>query len=94
MPRDVRKRKDDLPIPQRDELRRSAVALIHELSEPLTAIQNYLEAASCLHQADTEAAAEKLDDVFDKSRGVLVRANGIVAELRSLLRDERATTDA
>ena len=40
-----RQRQSDLP--------QTGIALVHELSEPLAAIENYLEAAICLHEADT-----------------------------------------
>lgn len=84
---------DDLLSRQDINLRRSAIALVYELTEPLTAIHNYLEAAICLHAADTRAAAVKLSEVFEKTQTLTTRAGEVLHRLRDLLRHDEGTDD-
>lgn len=52
----------------RNDLRQAGIALVHELCEPLAAIENYREAVICLHAPDTPAARIKLGEVCEKSQ--------------------------
>jgi C4-dicarboxylate-specific signal transduction histidine kinase len=80
------KEEEGQPSRPHGDLSQASTALVHELTEPLTAIQNYLEAAICLHQTDTRAASARLGEVFEKSQDALARASEILGQLRDLLR--------
>jgi two-component system sensor kinase FixL len=88
-PPEARKVEKGSPNPRQNELREACLTVVHELAEPLTAIGNYLEAASRLHDADTRSAREKLPEVFEKSRMQVARADEILRQLRDLLRLEK-----
>ena len=70
------------------DLKETGIALVHELSEPLAAIENYLEAAKCLHEADTPSARTTLGEIFEMSQTEVARVNEILRRLRDLLRHE------
>jgi len=81
------------PEARNNELRQACLTLIGELAEPLTAIADYLEAGSLLHDADTGSAREKLAEVFEKSRIQVARADEILRQLRDLLRLKMGATE-
>jgi phosphoglycerate-specific signal transduction histidine kinase len=89
----ARKVEKGSPNPQDNELRQACLTFVGELAEPLTAIADYLEAASLLHDADTRSAHEKLAEVFEKSRIQVARADEILRRLRDLLRLKKGDTD-
>jgi len=69
-----------------NDLRRSCLALVHELAEPLTAIGNYLQAIFRLDEVDTRSARAELRETLDKLQTQASRANEIQRRLRDLLR--------
>jgi phosphoglycerate-specific signal transduction histidine kinase len=74
---------------QQNEATTYSFELLHELTEALTAITNYLEAANRLDDANTSSARTKLGEALDKSLAQLSRASGVLRRLRALLRDEK-----
>lgn len=69
-------------------------ALVHELSEPLTAVANYLTAARRVLGADAGSADCGLAEILEKAVAQTDRAGKIVHRVRQLLRsDIAAVTD-
>ncbi|MGO8914283.1 MAG: hypothetical protein ACLQJR_00070 [Stellaceae bacterium] len=85
-PPEDRKGEKDPPSQPHGDLRQACLAIVQDLAEPLTALGNYLEAASRLHEADTRSAQIKLGEVIDRSRAQASRAADILRRLRDLLR--------
>jgi hypothetical protein len=75
----------------RGDLRQSCLARVRELAEPLTAIANYLEAATLLHGHDSRSAWVKLGEIFEKSKAQVARADEGLRKLRDLLQHEKGT---
>lgn len=73
--------------PEAGHLPQACLVLVYELTEPLTAIANYLELAARLHGADGPAARRQLIEVVKKSERQAARANQTLRQLRDLLRD-------
>jgi hypothetical protein len=57
--------------------------LLHELTEALTAIGNYLTAATRMRSAEAEPAGAKLQDVLEKSESQFSRAVEVLQRLRN-----------
>ncbi len=66
------------------ELVRMAATLAHELTQPLTAINNYLLAATLVMAANDPAGRSRLEHAIDKAAEQTLRAGEIVRRLRSL----------
>jgi two-component system sensor kinase FixL len=62
-----------------------ASTLAHELNQPLTAIANYMEAASDLLDAPDEETAELLREAVRESAAEALRAGSIVRRLRAFV---------
>jgi signal transduction histidine kinase len=75
------------------ESRQLSVALVHELSEALTAIGAYVEAAARLDAADSRSARTRLREALEKSQAQISRADALLRRLRDLLRDEESGAD-
>ncbi len=69
------------------EAGRSPLALVHELAEALTAIGNYVEAATRLDAADTLSARNRQRRALQESQTQLSRADGLLRQLRARLRN-------
>ncbi len=76
MPPDAQKG-EDRPGPQNGDLRHTCRALVHEMAERLTAISNYLEAATRLHR--------QLDEVVGKGLAEVLQANEVLRQMRETL---------
>jgi hypothetical protein len=76
-----------------DAATRASLALVNELSEALTALTNYLEAASRLDAADTRSARRRQSEALEKGLAQLSRADGLLRRLRGLLRDQKRAAD-
>ncbi len=74
-------------------LRQACLALVQELAEPLTAIGSYLDAASRLHDADSQSERIKLGEALEKMQTQVARADAILRQLRDLLRHGKAAAD-
>jgi phosphoglycerate-specific signal transduction histidine kinase len=71
----------------------SSLELVHALTEPLTAIAHYLEAALKLHEADTPSARTKQYEALRKGQAQVSRAADVLHRLRAMLRAEHDSTD-
>jgi hypothetical protein len=60
-------------------------ALVQAMTEPLTAISNYLEAARVLSHSDAAEVREQLGGVIEKAQAQVARANAILNEMRQVL---------
>lgn len=67
------------------EAGRSPQAPVHELAEALTAIGNYVEAATRLDAADTPSARTRLCRALQESQMQLSRADDLLRQLRARL---------
>jgi hypothetical protein len=76
-----------------DAATRASLALVNELSEALTALTNYLEAASRLDAPNTQSARRRQSEALEKGLAQLSRADGLLRRLRSLLRDQKRAAD-
>lgn len=63
-----------------NEMCQMVSAFAHELNQPLTAANNYLRAATRLHQAD--GGSEKLSELIAKADGQFTRAADIIKRIR------------
>ena len=88
LPSEAQKSDQGPPGPHHSDPTQTGIALVQELSEPLAAIENYLEAAICLHEADTPSARIRLGEVFKMSQTEVARVNEILRQLRNLLQQE------
>jgi len=57
-------------------------AITHELNEPLTAIINYVEAASRMLDSSGQAALTRAQEIIGKASKQILRANSIIRNLR------------
>jgi hypothetical protein len=71
-------------------MREAPLAALHELTERLTAITNYLEAALRRFETDTAAAAMPLllKEILDKAFGQVSQADETIKRLRRLLDED------
>jgi hypothetical protein len=60
-------------------------ALLHELAEPLTALENYSAAARRLFESEAGGSDAKIKEILDKISCQARRAGEIVPQLRRLL---------
>jgi signal transduction histidine kinase len=58
IPSEVRKRKESWSSQQGKDPRQVGMKLVHDLSQPLATIENYLEDSSCLREAITPASRQ------------------------------------
>ena len=65
-------------------------ALVHELSEPLTAVANYLAAARRVLGTDAGSEDCSLTEILEKASAQTDRAGEIVHRVRQLLRSDIA----
>jgi hypothetical protein len=75
----------------RGDLRQACLMRVRELTEPLTAIASYLEAATLLHRHDSRSAWVTLGEIFEKSKAQVARADEGLRQLRALLQYEKGT---
>ena len=73
------------PGPQNGDLRQTCRALVHEMAERLTAISNYLEAATRLRSSNTPATRMQLDEVMGKGLAEVLQANEVLRQMRETL---------
>lgn len=85
---DPHKREQSPPSQQHDDLKQACLSLVQDMSEPLTAITNYLEAASRLHLADTTSARTQLGEIIEKSLSEVRHADEILRKMRDLVRQK------
>lgn len=67
------------------EMGQMASAIAHEVNQPLTAANNYLEAARMLLAADDEAVRARALTIIDNVVGQIGRAGEVIARLRAFL---------
>lgn len=72
---------------------RGSLELLAEMTEALTATTAYLEAVKRLDSDETASARERLREALDKSLAQLSRADGILRQLRAILRHEDGAAD-
>lgn len=65
-----------------------ASGLAHELNQPLTAISNYLKAATRFMQNDPEGSRERVEELMDKAADQAQRAGEIIHGLRQFVQKE------
>jgi len=71
-------------------LEEACAALVQAMAEPLTAIGNYLEAARTLSHRDAAAVHAQLGEILDKAHEQVLRANGVLHEMRQVLQKKKA----
>jgi hypothetical protein len=71
----------------------ASLALVNEMSDALTALTNYLEAASRLDAADTGLVRRRQSEALEKALAQVSRADGLLRRLRSLLRDQKRAAE-
>jgi hypothetical protein len=87
-PADARKGEEGQPGQQHGDLKHACLALVQEMAEPLTALANYLEAASRLHRDDIPSERTKLGEIIGKSQAQVLRADEILHRMRDLVREK------
>lgn len=80
------------PAQRRAPLHGELSALVHELNQPLTAIQMYAE-AGCALLAREGSDPDLLQSLFEKIVIQSARGNKVSDELRSILRESKAAPD-
>jgi hypothetical protein len=72
------------------DLREATLAALHELTERLTAISNYLTAALRLSQTDATAAGISLrhTEILEKAFGQVSQADEAIKQLRRLMDED------
>jgi hypothetical protein len=83
----------DAPSERPGDAGKSSLELVAEMTEALTAITAYLEAAKHLESAETPSARKRLREALEKSLAQLARADGTLRQLRAILRHENSATN-
>jgi two-component system sensor kinase FixL len=72
------------------EMGQMASALAHEVNQPLTAANNYLQAIRLLLSSRGESAAPRAVEIADNAAGQIARASDIIRRLRAFVKKSEA----